>query len=126
MNSLLSNFPNAKIITILQPSSYNRIASSVTTEQSAQAQGFSSLAELQKMNDVQYSNYAMALKENAIEEVARAYQVEVVDCFHEFPTIFNSANRTKYWSTDKLHLSAVGYQFIVDKLEEKIIELFGK
>lgn len=124
LNVLTETFTSAKVITVLQPSSYNRTVSSVEDDESAKLMGFSGLEELQRMTDVEFSNYAMALKENAIEEVARAYQCPIVDCFHNYPTIFNSVNRVKYWTSDKLHLTTAGYYIITNRIKEKIIELY--
>lgn len=126
LNVLSETFTSAKVITVLQPSSYNRTVSSVTDEDSAKLMGFSSLEELQAMTDVEFSNYAMALKENAIEEVARAYQCPIIDCFHDYPSIFNSVNRSKYWNSDKLHLTTAGYYIITNRIKDEIIKLYSK
>jgi lysophospholipase L1-like esterase len=43
--------------------------------------------------------------------------------FNSFPTVFQSANRSTYWSSDKLHLTATGYQLIANAIDAKIVEL---
>lgn len=125
LNVLQENFPKAQMIVITQPSSFNRTVSSVTDDESAILMGFDSLEQLQTMTDIQFSNYAMAKKEEIIKHVAIAYGVPIVDMFHEFPSVFIPSNRERYWNADKLHLSAEGYQKIVDAVEQKLIELFS-
>lgn len=123
-NVLLETFTSAKVICTTQPSSFNRTADTNITDESARVLGFSDASEYKKLTDVQLSNYAMALKENAIKEVAWSYGVPINDVFTEFPTMFNPSNRTKYWSGDKLHLTTSGYQLVVDSIYSKIKELF--
>lgn len=134
-STLMEAFPNAQVITILQPSSFNRTvntntdpaAGEVIDDATAQLWGFKDSAAYRKMTDIQFSNYAMVIKEEAIRRMAWAYGSHVVDAFGKFPTVFNPANRVKYWQGDKLHLSATGCQLVADLLErDGILELFGK
>lgn len=122
-NDLLTAFPNAKMMCVLQPSNYNRETSSVDSDAGAQAVGFDSLAQLQAMTNIQFSNYAMAQKETAVQKTAWAYGLPIVDMFNSFPTVFQSTNRSTYWSSDKLHLTATGYQLITNAIDKKIVEL---
>lgn len=122
-NVLAAAFTGAKVICITQPSSYSRQVSSITDNATAQSLGFDSLAQLQGMDDVQFSNYAMALKEYAVRETAWTYGWNIIDMFHDFPTIFNPSNRSAYWQNDKLHLTASGYAIITEALDKKIVEV---
>lgn len=120
---LAQTFPNAKFICITQPSNYNRLVSSITDDATAQTLGFENLAELQQMDDIQFSNYSMALKEEAVKNSAWAYGWEIIDMFNKMPSIFSSANRSTYWNSDKLHLTSAGYSLISQALDKKIVEL---
>lgn len=122
-NVMQKTFTGAKTICITQPSNYSREVSSISTDAAAQAVGFDSLAQLQVMDDVQFSNYAMAKKERAIKETAWSYGVPVLDMFTEFPTVFNPANRSTYWSSDKLHLTGTGYNLIKTALDKKLVKI---
>lgn len=132
---LMEAFPNARVITILQPSSFNRTvnrntdpaAGAVIDDATAQIWGFKDAAAYRAMTDIQFSNYAMTIKEEAIRRMAWAYGSPVVDAFGKFPTMFNPGNRAKYWQGDKLHLTAAGYQLVADMLEQDgILAVFGK
>lgn len=132
---LTEAFPNAQVITILQPSSFSRTvnrntdpaAGEVIDDATAQIWGFMDAAAYRKMTDIQLSNYAMTIKEEAIRRMAWAYGSPVVDAFGKFPTMFNPGNRAKYWQSDKLHLTAAGYQLVADLLEQDgILAVFGK
>lgn len=125
LNDFRKTFPSAKIITVLQPSSFSRTVSSVTDDESAQIFGFSDLSALQLMDDYQYSNYAMYRKEKAVQEVAEFYGCAIVDCCFNWHNVMNEDDRSKYWSSDKLHLSSAGYQGVAAAIKEKIIELFS-
>lgn len=118
-----NTFTNAKIIVIAQPSNYNQSVSSFTTEAQATALGFASLADLQRLDDYQLSEYMMYNKEKAIMEVAKAYSFPLIDMFSNFPSMLNPANRTAYWQSDKIHVNTAGSQLIVNALEKKIVEL---
>lgn len=123
---LQETFTKARIVCITQPSFYSLDVSDVSTDSYAQEIGFDNLAELQEMDDIQYSNYCQAMKENAVRNIAWAYGVDLVDMFHDFPSVSNPSNRTKYWNQDKLHLTTDGYDFVADGIDKKILELFGK
>lgn len=129
MHSILNNFrktfPKAKIITVLQPSSYSRTVNSVTDDSTAVVFGFADLATLQKMDDYQFSNYAMFRKEKAVEEVAKFYNTAIVDCCFNWHSVLNADDRATYWNSDKLHLSSAGYQDVTNRIKEKIIEIFS-
>ena len=122
-NVLAKTFTKAKVICITQPSHYHNTVSSITDDATAQILGFANLAELQVMDDIQFSNYSMAQKEKAVYNTAYAYGWHIVDMFHDMPTIFNPANRTAYWNTDKLHLISDGYALITKALDKKIVEV---
>ena len=129
MHSILNNFrktfPKAKIITVLQPSSYSRTVNSVTDDSTAVVFGFADLATLQKMDDYQFSNYAMFRKEKAVEEVAKFYNTAIADCCFNWHSVLNADDRAIYWKSDKLHLSSAGYQDVTNRIKEKIVEIFS-
>lgn len=122
-NVLAKTFTKAKLICITQPSSYARSVSSISDDATAQTLGFENLAELQVMDDIQFSNYAMTQKEKAVYDTAWAYGWDIIDMFHDMPTIFNPSNRSAYWQSDKLHLTSAGYTLISNALDKKIVEL---
>ena len=125
LNSFRKTFPKAKIITVLQPSSYSRTVGSVTDDETAVVFGFSDLASLQKLDDYQFSNYAMFRKETAVEEVAKFYNTTIVDCCFNWHSVLNADDRATYWNSDKLHLSSAGYQDVTKRIKEKIVEIFS-
>jgi lysophospholipase L1-like esterase len=125
LNSFRSTFPKAKIITVLQPSNYSRTVDSVTDDEAAAIFGFADLAALQTMDDYQFSNYSMFVKERAVEEVAKFYGCSIVDCCFDWYSVMNANDRAKYWNADKLHLSSAGYQDVTARIREKIIEIFS-
>lgn len=120
--TLLNTFTNAKLIVIAQPANYNQSVSNFTAESQATALGFTSLAELQRMDDYQLSEYIMWNKEKAVLDVAKAYSLPTIDAFTNFPTMLNPANRTAYWS-DSIHINTAGSAIIVNWLDKKILEL---
>lgn len=124
LNTFRKTFTKAKIITVLQPSSYSRSISDITDDDTAKALGFSNLAALQLMDNYQFSNYAMYVKEKAVKEVAEFYNTAIVDCCFDWHSVLNADDRAKYWSDDKLHLSAAGYEDVTSRIKEKIIEIF--
>lgn len=124
--TLQSTFTGAKVICITQPSFYNLTVSSVTTDARAQELGFENLAELQVMDDVQFSNYGQGAKEEAVRTMAWRYGCEFVDMFHDFPTVNNPSNRSTYWQNDKLHLTTAGYNLVAKGIERKIVEVWGQ
>lgn len=119
--TLLDTFPNADIVVILQPVNY---ASTVpTTEEGATNVGFNNLAQAQGMNDAQYSSYLMMRKEVIIREMAERYGLPICDCCFEWYNPNRANEATKYWQTDKLHLTADGHQAVIDKLEKVVNNL---
>ena len=125
-NVFRETFTKAEIICITQPSNYAMLKSSVSTDAGAQELGFTDLAELQVMSDVQFSNYCHAIKEEAVKNITWPYGVKVVDMYHDFPSILNPDNRTTYWQNDKLHLTTAGYNLVADAIDKKIVYLFGQ
>lgn len=125
-NTFQETFTNAKIICITQPSSWGLVKSDITTDADAQELGFDNLSELQVMSDVQFSNYTMAMKEEAVKNIAWAYGIYVCDMFHDFPPVSNPVNRATYWQNDKLHLTATGYNLVASRLDNSIVDVFGK
>lgn len=124
LNSFRSTFPKAKIIVVLQPSHYVRTVSGVEDDETAQIFGFADLEALQVMDDYQYSNYSMFVKERAVEEVAKFYSTSIVDCCFDWYSVLNAEDRETYWNADKLHLTSAGYQDVTKRIREKIIEIF--
>lgn len=125
LNSLRSTFPKAKIITVLQPSNYSRTVDSVTDDETAAIFGFGDLAALQTMDDYQFSNYSMFVKERAVEEVSKFYGCSIVDCCFDWYSVMNEEHRATYWNADKLHLSSAGYQDVTNRIKKKIVEIFS-
>ena len=132
LNTTLENFTSAKMIVVLQPTNYSLSASTVATyypddDTLSENLGIATLDELATFSDAQITTYTMTLKENAIEDMTNMYGVHIVDAFHKFPTVFNPNNRSEYWSSDYLHLSADGYQLVTDMIEnDGILNVFGK
>lgn len=119
--TLLSTFKNADIVVILQPVNYANTVP--TTEENAINVGFKSLAEVQKMTDAQFSSYMMMRKETIVKEMAKRHGLPVCDCCFEWYNPMNLTEATKYWQSDKLHLTDAGHQAIIDKLEKVINNL---
>lgn len=92
-NKLLTSFPAADIVVILQPCSEEK------------------------------GNYAMWLKENIIRSMAEMYSLPICDCCFEWYNPSNPNDNTTYWRSDKLHLTAAGHQAIIDKLERTVNNL---
>lgn len=92
-NTLLSTFPNADIVVILQPSNESK------------------------------GNNLMQLKEGIVREMAERYGLPICDCIFEWYNPSNPIEATKYWQTDKLHLTADGHQAVIDKLEKVVNNL---
>lgn len=120
-NALLKNFPNADIVCILQPTNY--VNTVPTTEDAAKNVGFESLAQVQVMDDAQYSVYKMQRKERIVRTMAEQYSIPVCDCCFEWFNPCNPNDAEKYWSSDKLHLNADGHHAIIDKLEKTVNNL---
>lgn len=123
---LQETFPKATLLCITQPPSYNHTVSEVTNDTYAQEIGFENRAEVQRMTDVQFSTYCLAVKEDIVKKMAWAYGLPILDLFTEFPSVHVAANRTKYWASDKLHMTQAGNTIIVGALERKMLELFGQ
>ena len=85
---LLSKFPNADIIVILQPSNASK------------------------------GNYVMHLKEGIVKECANMYGLPICDCCFEWYNPSNPYDASTYWQSDELHLTAEGHQAVIDKLEK--------
>ena len=117
----MDTFSNADIVVILQPVNY---ASTVpTTEENATSVGFKNLAQVQGMTDAQYSSYMMMRKEVIVREMAERYGLPICDCCFEWYNPNRANEATKYWQTDKLHLTAEGHQAVIDKLEKVVNNL---
>lgn len=125
LNAFRKTFPKAKIMTVLQPSNYNRTVSSVTDDETAAIFGFADVDSLRKMDDYQFSNYAMFVKERAVAEVATFYNAAILDCCFNWHSVLNADDRAKYWNADKLHLSSAGYEDVANAIREKITKIFS-
>lgn len=91
---LLSAFPNADIVVILQPSS--------------KAKG----------------NYVMWLKERIVRDMAEMHGLPVCDCCFAWFNPENPADEAKYWNQDDhLHMSSAGNEAIFAKLEKTVNNL---
>ena len=125
LNTFRKNFPNAKILTVLQPSSFNRDVTTITDDATAEILGFPDLATLQTMDNFQFSNYAMYQKERIVRDVAEFYSTDILDCCFGWYSVLNEDHRTKYWNADKLHLSGAGYEDLTARIKAKIIEMYS-
>ena len=119
--TLLDTFPNADIVVILQPVNYANTVP--TSEEGATNVGFNNLAQAQGMNDAQYSSYLMMRKEVIVREMAERYGLPICDCCFEWYNPNRANEATKYWQTDKLHLTNDGHQAVIDKLEKVVNNL---
>ena len=119
--TLLDTFPNADIVVILQPVNYANTVP--TTEEGATNVGFDNLAQVQGMTDAQYSSYVMMRKEVIVREMAERYGLPICDCCFEWYNPNRANEATKYWQSDKLHLTAEGHQAVIDKLEKVVNNL---
>ena len=86
-STLLTAFPNADIVVILQPSSPSK------------------------------GNYAMWLKEGIIREMAEMHGLPICDCIFEWHNPSNPNDEATYWADDNLHMTGAGHQAIMDKLD---------
>ena len=86
-NVLQYTFTGAKVLCILQPANYASNVSDIDTDSYAQEIGFENLAELQVLDDIQFSNYVHAVKENVVKTSAWWYGVPLLDMFFDFPQI---------------------------------------
>ena len=124
LNAFRKTFPKAKILVVLQPSSFNRSVASVTDNDTAVAMGFPDLVTLQRMDDYQFSNYAMYQKESIVRDVAEFYSTDILDCCFGWYSVLNADHRSKYWSADRLHLNTIGYEALVARIKTKIVEMY--
>lgn len=92
-NKLLSSFPNADIVVILQPSSASK------------------------------GNYAMWLKEGIIRDCANMYSLPICDCCFDWHNPSNPTDASTYWADDNLHMTATGNEAIIAKLEKTVNNL---
>ena len=93
-STLLSNFPNADIVVILQPSS--------------RAKG----------------NYSTWLKERIVWDMAQMHGLPICDCCFEWYNPDNPTDEATYWrQDDHLHMSAAGNEAIFAKLETVVNNL---
>lgn len=92
-DKLLSTFPNADIVVILQPS--NKTG----------------------------GNYAMYLKESIVKECANMYGLPICDCCFDWYNPSNPNDLATYWQTDKLHMTNEGNEALFDKLEKVVNNL---
>ena len=88
LETLLKTFPAADIIVILQPNNANNTDFSV-----------------------------MEWKESIVRECAEMYSLPICDCCFNFYSPANPTELATYWQSDKLHLTAAGWQALIDKLE---------
>lgn len=95
LNKLQNTFSTADIIVILQPNNANNSDFCV-----------------------------MELKENIVKECAEMYSLPICDCCFDFYSPANPVELEKYWQSDKLHLSALGHQALIDKLEITLDNLY--
>lgn len=122
---LHENFPNARIICILQPANYSD-AMNYTDDETAKMLGFDSLAELQTWDVYSFGQYKMETKERAVKECAERFGIHIVDCIFDWYSVVNPTQRAKYWNSDKIHLSDAGTAALAEKLDrEGILKVFG-
>lgn len=91
--TLLSTFPNADIVVILQPSNPNKGVQN------------------------------MYLKESIIREMAELYSLPIADCCFNWHQHTNAKDQAKYWQTDKLHLTSAGHDDVIKVLEHIVDNL---
>lgn len=91
--TLLSTFPNADVVVILQPSNPNKGVQN------------------------------MYLKENIVREMAELYSLPVADCCFNWYQHTNALDKAKYWQTDLLHLTSEGHDEVIKVLENTVNNL---
>lgn len=122
---LHENFPNARIICILQPANYSDVMN-YTDDETAQTIGFKDLAEMQTWDVYSFGQYKMETKERAVKACAERFGIHIVDCIFDWYSLVNPTQRAKYWDTDKIHLSGAGTAALAEKLDrEGIMKVFG-
>ena len=128
MHTILGTFRktfNCPVFVILQPTFPNGSLPTDITEENAKIWGFDSVEQCQSFDADMWCQYAMTLKQNVVLDVAKYYGCKIVDCFFDHDiSIWNSVERGKYWNADG-HPSAAGYEKIVDRLKEKMVEYFA-
>lgn len=87
---LLSTFPTSDIVVILQPNNL-------------------------KSDGIDMAE--MWTKETAVKECAEMYSLPICDCCFNFYSPMDPNELSKYWQSDKLHLTSDGHQALIDKLE---------
>ncbi len=123
---LHENFPNARIICILQPANYSD-KMEYPDDATAQTLGFANLAEMQTWDIYSFGQYKMECKERAVKECAERFGIHIVDCIFDWYSVVNPTQRAKYWDADKIHLSGEGTRALAEKLDrEGILAVFGK
>jgi lysophospholipase L1-like esterase len=123
---LHENFPNARIICILQPANYSD-KMEYPDDATAQTLGFANLAEMQTWDIYSFGQYKMECKERAVKECAERFGIRIVDCIFDWYSVVNPTQRAKYWDADKIHLSGEGSRALAEKLDrEGILAVFGK
>ena len=91
--TLLSTFPNADVIVILQPSNPNKGVQN------------------------------MYLKESIVREMAELYSLPIVDCCFNWHQHTNPSDKAKYWQSDELHLTSAGHDEVIADLEKCVNNL---
>lgn len=91
--TLLSTFPNADVIVILQPSNPNKGVQN------------------------------MYLKESIVREMAELYSLPIVDCCFDWHQHTNALDKAKYWQSDELHLTSAGHDEVIADLEKCVNNL---
>lgn len=92
-STLLSTFPNADVVVILQPSNPNKGVQN------------------------------MYLKENIVREMAELYSLPIVDCCFNWHQHTNTLDKAKYWQSDNLHLTSEGHDDVIKELEKGVNNL---
>lgn len=90
---LLSTFPTSDIVVILQPNNL-------------------------KSDGIDQAE--MWTKETAVKECAEMYSLPVCDCCFDFYSPMNPNELSKYWQSDKLHLTHDGNTELFKKLEDTL------
>ena len=122
---LHENFPNARIICILQPANFSDTMN-YTDDATAQILGFKDLAEMQTWDVYSFGQYKMETKERAVKACAERFGIHIVDCIFDWYSVVNPTQRVMYWNPDKIHLSSAGTTALAEKLDrEGILKVFG-
>lgn len=91
--TLLSTFPNADVVVILQPSNPKKGVQN------------------------------MYLKESIVREMAELYSLPIVDCCFNWHQHTNLSDKAKYWQSDELHLTNAGHDEVIADLEKCVNNL---